>query len=68
MHSAVDARRVGAYVIGYLGESWACKVLSIDEFAGAGGGSYGSSLRLGEARFASQPQMPNTYVGKMCIR
>ena len=62
MHSAVDARRVGAYAIGYHGDSWASKVLSIDEFAGGGGASYGSSLRLCGARFAFQSQMPYTYV------
>ena len=64
MHSAVDARRVGAYAIGYRGESWASEVLNIDEFAGRGGGSYGSSLRLCGARFAFQSQMRYTYVGE----
>ena len=44
---ALDACRIEAYAIGHHGNNWAFQVLRIDVFAG--GGSYGSSLRLCEA-------------------
>ena len=68
MHSAVDARRIGAYAIGYRGESWASKVLSIDEFAGGGGPPMGQVCAWVRRDLRLNHKCPIPMCGKMCNR